>query len=225
MYVYIYSFICFLVCWFCRFCWFGFVMFCFVLFFVLFCFALFCFVLFVWFVLFGVFGWLVGWLVYLVCLFVWLFIGLFWWFVGFVGWLCSFEMVCSFVWFGLFGLLGLFFILFCFLAPYARTTRYEEAFLPWKTKEKKARFARAPHDNLPSCCAEDHSTWTSERGNPSCIGNLYVPALVHSCADEHVLWIKILADKLRREGQRFEKLAQVARNGYWGNIETVEKCQ
>ena len=38
-------------------------------------------------------------------------------------------------------------IMFCFLflAPYARTTRYEEAFFPWKTKEKKARFARAPH--------------------------------------------------------------------------------
>ena len=33
-----------------------------------------------------------------------------------------------------------------FWAPYARTTRYEEAFFPWKTKEKKARFARAPHD-------------------------------------------------------------------------------
>ena len=26
---------------------------------------------------------------------------------------------------------------FLFLAPYARTTRYEEAFFPWKTKEKK----------------------------------------------------------------------------------------
>ena len=36
---------------------------------------------------------------------------------------------------------------FLFLAPYARTTRYEEAF-PWKTKEKKARLARPPHDNL-----------------------------------------------------------------------------
>ena len=35
---------------------------------------------------------------------------------------------------------------FLFLAPYARTTRYEEAFFPWKTKEKKAHFARAPHD-------------------------------------------------------------------------------
>ena len=34
---------------------------------------------------------------------------------------------------------------FLFLAPYARTTRYEGAFFPWKTKEKKARFARAPH--------------------------------------------------------------------------------
>ena len=37
---------------------------------------------------------------------------------------------------------------FLFLAPYARTIRYEEAFFslfPWKTKEKKARFARAPH--------------------------------------------------------------------------------
>ena len=36
---------------------------------------------------------------------------------------------------------------FLFLAPYARTTRYEEAFFTWKAKEKKARFARAPHDN------------------------------------------------------------------------------
>ena len=39
-------------------------------------------------------------------------------------------------------------IMFCFLilAPYARTTRYEgDFFFPWKTKEKKARFARAPH--------------------------------------------------------------------------------
>ena len=35
---------------------------------------------------------------------------------------------------------------FLFLAPYARTTRYEEAFFRWKTKDKKARFARAPHD-------------------------------------------------------------------------------
>ena len=35
---------------------------------------------------------------------------------------------------------------FLFLAPYARTTRYEEAFFSWKTKVKKARFARAPHD-------------------------------------------------------------------------------
>ena len=32
---------------------------------------------------------------------------------------------------------------FLFLAPYARTKRL---FFPWKTKEKKARFARAPHD-------------------------------------------------------------------------------
>ena len=41
---------------------------------------------------------------------------------------------------------------FIILAPYARTTRYEEAlfpwkksFFPWKQKEEKARFARAPH--------------------------------------------------------------------------------
>ena len=27
---------------------------------------------------------------------------------------------------------------FLFLAPYARTTRYEEAFFPWKTKERMA---------------------------------------------------------------------------------------
>ena len=38
--------------------------------------------------------------------------------------------------------------IFLFLAPYARTTRYEEAFFAWKTKQKKARFARAPHDNF-----------------------------------------------------------------------------
>ena len=36
---------------------------------------------------------------------------------------------------------------FLFSAPYARRTRYEEAFFPWKSKEKKARFARAPHYN------------------------------------------------------------------------------
>ena len=36
---------------------------------------------------------------------------------------------------------------FFILAPYARATRYEEAFFPWKTKEKNARFARAPHYN------------------------------------------------------------------------------
>ena len=35
---------------------------------------------------------------------------------------------------------------FLFLAPYARTTRYEEAFFPSETKGKKTRFARAPHD-------------------------------------------------------------------------------
>ena len=40
---------------------------------------------------------------------------------------------------------------FLFLAPYARTTRYEEAFFPWKTKEKKARFARAPHYKSRGC--------------------------------------------------------------------------
>ena len=34
---------------------------------------------------------------------------------------------------------------FLFLAPYARTTRLIRLFFPWKTKEKKARFARAPH--------------------------------------------------------------------------------
>ena len=35
---------------------------------------------------------------------------------------------------------------FLFLAPYARTTRHEEAFTSLKKQEKKARFARAPHD-------------------------------------------------------------------------------
>ena len=44
------------------------------------------------------------------------------------------------------------FCFFLFLATYARTTRYEEAFFPLenqgkKGKEIKARFARAPHDN------------------------------------------------------------------------------
>ena len=34
---------------------------------------------------------------------------------------------------------------FLFLAPYARTTRYEEAFFPLENQGKKARFARAPH--------------------------------------------------------------------------------
>ena len=37
-------------------------------------------------------------------------------------------------------------LFFLFLAPYARTTHHEEAYFPWKTKEKKARFARAPRD-------------------------------------------------------------------------------
>ena len=32
-----------------------------------------------------------------------------------------------------------------FVTPYARTTRYEEAFFPLETKEKKARFARVPY--------------------------------------------------------------------------------
>ena len=51
---------------------------------------------------------------------------------------------------------------FFFSAPYARTTRYEEAFFPWKTKEKKARFARAPHDYhdhllrvADGCCTDE----------------------------------------------------------------------
>ena len=34
---------------------------------------------------------------------------------------------------------------FLFLAPYARTTRYEEAFFSLENQEKMARFARAPH--------------------------------------------------------------------------------
>ena len=34
-----------------------------------------------------------------------------------------------------------------FLAPYARTTRYEEAFFPLENQGRKARFAREPHDN------------------------------------------------------------------------------
>ena len=44
---------------------------------------------------------------------------------------------------------------FLFLAPYARTTRYEEA---WKTKEKKARFARVPYDYvLPDIVSYDRT--------------------------------------------------------------------
>ena len=43
-------------------------------------------------------------------------------------------------------------VFFVFLAPYARTTRYEEAFFPWKTKETKARFGRAPHDYVIMSC-------------------------------------------------------------------------
>ena len=35
-------------------------------------------------------------------------------------------------------------LILLFLAPYGRTTRDEEYFFPWKTREKKARFARAP---------------------------------------------------------------------------------
>ena len=35
---------------------------------------------------------------------------------------------------------------FLFLAPYARTTRYEEAFFSLENQGKKVRFARAPHD-------------------------------------------------------------------------------
>ena len=54
---------------------------------------------------------------------------------------------------------------FLFLAPYACMTRYEEAFFPWKTKEKKARFARAPHDYLIVgvflwAAAKNRSTWS-----------------------------------------------------------------
>ena len=35
---------------------------------------------------------------------------------------------------------------FLFLAPYARRPVVKRLFFPWKTKEKKARFARAPLD-------------------------------------------------------------------------------
>ena len=41
---------------------------------------------------------------------------------------------------------------FLFLAPYSRTTRYEEATFRWKTKEKKTRLARAPHDDIIGEC-------------------------------------------------------------------------
>ena len=40
------------------------------------------------------------------------------------------------------------FCFFLFLALYARTTRYEEAFFSLENQGKKARFAHAPHDNL-----------------------------------------------------------------------------
>ena len=35
-----------------------------------------------------------------------------------------------------------------FLAPHARTTRYEEAFISLENQEKKARFAHAPPETL-----------------------------------------------------------------------------
>ena len=38
-------------------------------------------------------------------------------------------------------------VLILFLAPFARTTRYEKAFFPLENQEKKARFARASHYN------------------------------------------------------------------------------
>ena len=39
---------------------------------------------------------------------------------------------------------------FLFLAPYARTTRYEEAFFPWKTKEERlASLARLMTKVIP----------------------------------------------------------------------------
>ena len=40
------------------------------------------------------------------------------------------------------------FCFFLFLALYARTTRYEEAFFSLENQGKKARFAHALHDNL-----------------------------------------------------------------------------
>ena len=41
---------------------------------------------------------------------------------------------------------------FLFWAPYARTTRYEEAFFSLENQGKKARFARAPHYNMITMC-------------------------------------------------------------------------
>ena len=50
-------------------------------------------------------------------------------------------------------------------------------FFPWKTKEKKARFARAPHDNMLSFdysrCDEHSKAATTT----------VVDARVHRCAD------------------------------------------
>ena len=46
---------------------------------------------------------------------------------------------------------------FLFLAPYARTTRYKEAFFPLEKQGKKARFARAPHSYYPPRCANTYA--------------------------------------------------------------------
>ena len=51
---------------------------------------------------------------------------------------------------------------FLFLAPYARTTRYEEAFFPLENQGKKARFARAPHYKkcVPACSIRFYYQYT-----------------------------------------------------------------
>ena len=64
---------------------------------------------------------------------------------------------------------------FLFLAPYARTTRYEEAFFRWKTKDKKARFARAPHDYITILRTNTNTTMTRIGG-----GNVGIMILVNN---------------------------------------------
>ena len=56
---------------------------------------------------------------------------------------------------------------FSFLAPYARTTRYEEAFFSLD-QGRKARFARAPHSNF-------RLVWESRARRPGPLGPRILP--------------------------------------------------